>query len=169
MAETVKEKIIRYLNDSYAAELGGLESMKDVETDAEDADLKQAISEHLTVTQSQIDRIEARLKALGTEPNKGKSTLNTILGKASHFLNAFHDDEDRQTQNLIKFTAYEQFEVASYTALKAFADAVGDYETAQLADAIKNEEQLAGEKLLRLIPQVSTSAVKKATDAPVTA
>ena len=60
MAENTKDQLLRYLNDSYAAEVGGLVSLKDLAALATDPGLKQAVEEHITVTQSQADRISAR-------------------------------------------------------------------------------------------------------------
>ncbi len=83
-------------------------------------------------------------------------------------LNAFHNQEDKQTQDTIKAYSFEHFEIGAYTSLKAYADAIGDYETAQLADTIIGEEQLAAERLQRIIPQLATAAVKNATGATAT-
>ena len=69
-------------------------------------------------------------------------------------LNIGHSHEDKQTQDTIKAYAFEHFEIGAYTSLKAYADAIGDHETAQLAQTIIGEEQLAAERLQRLIPQI---------------
>ncbi len=160
MAEDVKGQLLRYLNDAYAAEVGGQASLKDLAAEATDADLKQAVEEHITVTQSQADRISARILALGGDKSEPKGLLNELLAKTSGLLNVFHSDEDKQTQDTVKAFAFEHFEIGAYTSLKAFADAIGDHETAQLADTIIGEEQLAAERLQRLIPQLATSALK---------
>ncbi|BDI32860.1 hypothetical protein CCAX7_49110 [Capsulimonas corticalis] len=159
MAEDVKGQLLRYLNDAHAAEDGGIASLKDIAAEATDSDLKTAINEHIAVSQSQADRLKARILALGGDKAEGKSLVNTIIGKGSNLLNAFHNNEDKQTQDLIKAYSLEHFEIGMYTSLKTFADAIGDHETAQLADTILGEEQLAGERLLRLIPQVAKAAI----------
>ncbi len=164
MAEDIKERVLRYLNDAHAVEVGAVGSLQDLAAEATNADLRAAVQEHLTQTQSQADRLEARIKALGGDKAQGKGLLNTLIGKGSDLLNAFHDKEDKQTQDTIKAYALEHFEVGMYTSLKAFADSVGDTETAQLADTILNEEQLAGERLLRLIPQIAKAAVGNTTN-----
>ena len=161
MAETAKDKIIRYLEDSYAAEQGALKAMDSVIVEATDADLKAALTEHRVVTESQAQRLEARITALGGTVNSGKSVMDSIVAIGSHFANVFHDKEDKQTQDVVKAAALEQFEVGAYTSLKAYASAVGDHETAQLADTILGEEQLARERLERLIPQVAVLAINK--------
>ena len=55
MAETAKDKIIRYLEDLYAAEQGGIKAMQAMLAEATDPDLKSAVSEHLQVTESAGD------------------------------------------------------------------------------------------------------------------
>ena len=165
MAEDVKKQLLRYLNDSYAAEVGGKASLTDLAALATDAALKQAVEEHITVTQSQADRIAARILALGGDKSEPKGLLNEVLAKASGIVNAFHSHEDKQTQDTIKAYSFEHFEIGAYTSLKAFADSIGDHETAQLADTIIGEEQLAAERLLRLVPQLATSALKNSAGA----
>lgn len=169
MAENAKERVIRYLTDAHAEEVGAMQSMKDIIAETNNEGVRMAVQEHLTQTQSQADRIEARLNALGAKAHGGKSIINSIIGKGSDLLNVFHDKEDKQTQDVIKAYALENFEVGMYTSLHAYADAVGDHETAQLAKSIMGEEQLAGERLLRLIPQVATQAVSKTAGTSVNA
>jgi len=169
MAEDVKKQLLRYLNDAYAVEVGVLSPLKDLSEATTDADVRQAVTEHIAVTQSQADRLTARILALGGDKSEPKGLLNTIIGKGSDLLNVFHSHEDKQTQDVIKAYSLEYFEVGMYTSLKAYADGIGDYETAQLADTIMGEEQLAGERLGRLIPQVATAALKNTADTPAAA
>ena len=161
MAEDTKARIVRYLTDAHAVEVGGVSSLKDIAAETNDSAVRAAVQDHMMQTQSQADRLEARLTALGGKPNDGKGLLNTIVGKGSDLLNVFHDKEDKQTQDVIKAYALENFEVGMYTSLQAYADAVGDTETAALAKTIIGEEQQAGAKLLALIPQVAIQAVGK--------
>ena len=167
MAEDVKERLLRYLNDAHAAETGGIQSLTDIAAEATDPEVKSAISEHITVTQSQADRLEARIIALGGTKNAGKGFLNSIIAKGSDLLNIGHDIEDKQTQDVIKAYSLEHFEVGMYLSLKAYSEAIGDHETAQLATTIIGEEQLAAERLQRLIPKIAVYAVSKTTNATV--
>jgi ferritin-like metal-binding protein YciE len=165
MAETVKEQMLRYLNDAYAAEVGGMASLKDLEASATDADLKQVVADHIVVTQSQVDRVQARILALGGDKSEPKGIVNEVIGKASHLINAFHSHEDKQTQDTIKAYSLEHFEVGAYLSMEAFANAIGDSETAQLAKTIIGEEQMAGERLQRLIPQLAVKSIANAKNA----
>lgn len=164
MAEDVKGQLLRYLNDSYAAEVGGMASLRDLAAETTDADVRQVVEQHITVTQSQADRVSARILALGGDKSEPKGIFNQVMAKTSGLLNVFHSKEDKQTQDLIKAYAFEHFEIGAYTSLKAYAGAIGDHETAQLADTIIAEEQLAAERLQRLIPQLAVTSVNNATD-----
>jgi ferritin-like metal-binding protein YciE len=157
--------VIRYLNDSYAAEVGGIASLRDLAAETTDSDVKQAVEQHITVTQSQADRLTARILALGGDKSEPKGILNQVLAKTSGLLNVFHSKEDKQTQDLIKAYAFEHFEIGAYTSLHAYANAIGDHETAQLAQTIIGEEQLAAERFQRLIPRLAVASVGNATNA----
>ncbi len=162
MAENTKEQLLRYLNDSYAAEVGGMAALKDLAALATDSDLKQAVTDHIAETQSQADRVKARVLALGGDVSEPKGALNTVLAKASSALNIGHSHEDKQTQDTIKAYSVEHFEVGAYTSLQAFANAIGDAETALLAQTIIGEEQMAAERLLRVIPRIAVAALQNA-------
>lgn len=164
MAEDTKAQLLRYLNDSYAAEVGGIASLRDLAAETTDAELKQVAEDHIVVTQSQADRITARILALGGDKSEPKGILNSFLAKASSAVNIFHSKEDKQTQDTIKAFAFEHFEIGAYTSLHAYAHAIGDTETAQLAETIISEEKIAADKFLRLIPQLAVASVGNATD-----
>jgi ferritin-like metal-binding protein YciE len=168
MAENAKDKIIRYLEDTYAAEQGGLKALNTMLEEATDPELKSAISEHIQVSESQAERLKARIEALGGKASGGKSVVDSIIAVGSHFANIFHDKEDKQTQDVVKAASLEEFEVGAYNALKAYAGAVGDHETAQLADSIMNEEMLARERLARLVPKIAALSIAKTSGATVT-
>ncbi len=165
MAEDTKAQLLRYLNDSYAAEVGGVASLRDLAAETTDADVKQAVEQHITVTQSQADRVSARILALGGDKSEPKGILNQFLAKASGAVNIFHSKEDKQTQDLIKAYAFEHFEIGAYTSLHAYANAIGDAETAQLAQTIIGEEKSAAEQFQRLIPQLAVASVGNAVNA----
>ncbi len=163
MAEETKDQIIRYLNDSHAAETGGMTSLKDLAAETTDSDVRQAAQAAVTSSQAQAERIEARIQALGGSKSEPKGVLNSFLAKASGALNIFHSKEDKQTQDLIKSHAFEHFAIGAYTSLEAYASAVGDTETAQLAKSIISEKHQTAERFLSLIPQVAVSSVNNST------
>jgi hypothetical protein len=89
---------------------------------------------------------------LGGDVSEAKSLAQSAMAKSSRLMNLFHDHEDKQTQDLIKAYALEHFEVGVYHSLSAYAGAIGDLETARLADTIREEERRAAERMEPFIP-----------------
>ena len=165
MAETKVEQSLRYLQNSHASELGGVESMKDLAGETTDPEVKQVMEQYMALAQSHADRVGARISALGGDVSQPKSAVNSILAKTSHLANILHNKEDKQTQDTIKMASYAYFEVGAYTSLEAYSKAIGDTETAQLAQSLISDEKQMGERLLGLIPQLAAAAVSNASNA----
>jgi ferritin-like metal-binding protein YciE len=151
--EQPRERLIRYLQDAHAAEVGIAGVLRDAIGSVNNEQARTLFNEHLVVTQNQAARLEARLNVLGGDTSGGKSLLNTIIGKVSDFMNAAHDDYDKTTQDIIKAYATEYFEMGMYASLSAYARAMGDMETASLAQEIMQEEEEAAQMLFPLIAQ----------------
>ena len=157
--------MIRYVQDAHAAEVGIIGVLKNFIDEVDNAEVRSAFQEHLTVTQSQAQRLEQRLNALGSKPSGGKGFLNSIMGKLSDVMYAAHAEYDKATQDLIKAYATEHLEIGLYTSLEANSEQLGDQETASLAREIKAEEKQAAETVFPMIAM----AAKKALTAPTTA
>lgn len=167
MSEDRTHRLIRYLTDSYGTEIGGQAALSDLAARTDDPDVRRLATEHAAETQSQADRLQARIQALGGNLNTAtaKAAFQAAAAKASSLINLFHDQEDKQTQDLIKAYALEHFEVGVYTSLAAYSQSVGDLETAALADTIRAEEERAASRMEQLIPQVAVRALDKTDDA----
>lgn len=165
--ETPQERLLRYLDDAHAAEVGITDMLRTLIDHIDSVQIKTALQEHLAVTQNQAQRLEQRLISLGGKVSGGKGILNTIMGKVSDFVNAGHDDYDKTTQDLIKAYSTEHLEVGMYTSLKAYAEQLGDSETVALAERAIGEEKEAAETIFPFIEQAAKSAIQGA--APVTA
>ncbi len=164
MSETATHRLLRYLNDAYASEIGGIASLKNLAAEATDFDLKNAVTAHIAVSARQADRLKERILALGGDKSEPKAIVNEAIAIGSHFINVFHDKADKQTQDLIKAYAYESFMIGAYTSLYTYANAVGDSITAQLAQSLIAEERAASVEFERLIPQVAALAVDKTSE-----
>ncbi len=164
MAETKQQKLLRYLNDAYAVEIGATASMKDIIAKAGDSNVKSVVQEHLGQTEIQAQRLTDRILALGGDKSEAKAILNEGIAKLSDITNILHDKEDQQTQDVIKAFSLENFEIAMYESLNAYAQAIGDTETASLAQSIQAEEKAAADKLFALIPNLAVQTVANAKD-----
>ncbi|AIE84173.1 ferritin-like domain-containing protein [Fimbriimonas ginsengisoli] len=159
MAENAKERLIRYLQDAHAAETGIDDVIKGFIDDTDDPNIKAVFQQHRIETQSQAQRLEARLKALGADPSGGKGFLNMVLARMSEIMHGAHDEYDKNTQNLIKAYSIEHLERGMYESLIAYSSVVGDDVTAALGRQIQAEEEATAQKLFPLIQQYAKTAL----------
>lgn len=162
--EDTRHRLLRYLNDAHAAERGGLVALEHIAGEATSPELKTVVADHARVTHTQADRLAARIEALGGKVEAAKSAVNTLIAAGSQVTNVFHDAADKRTQDVIKAYSLEHFEVGMYTALAAYAETIGDEETAWLARVIRSEEEQAGERLIALVPGLAASAVARTVE-----
>lgn len=160
ISKLARERINRYIEDLVALESSGITGLKDMieeATDPQDAALFQA---HLAETESQKQRLEARLHELGGSENKLKDIMNKIGIAATDLLSAGKDAEDKATRNVIQAYTMENAEVAAYESLIAAANAVGDTQTAALAKEIQAQEEATAKKLFARIAPLAAVAIQ---------
>lgn len=154
--ESPNERLIRYLQDAHAAEIGIADMFEKFVNETNDTDIAHELfREHLSVTKSQALRLEDRLRELESAPNDARGFFNNLMAKVGEIMSSGHDTYDRATRNLIQAYATEHFEQGMYASLVAYAEANGDEVTADLAEEILSEEE---EAALKIFPLIEASA-----------
>ena len=159
LGNDIQDRIARYLDDAIAVEASGVTGLRDMVTEATDPQDAAMFQQHLTETERQKQRLEARLQALGGHSNKIKDVMNKIGLAATDLLHGGKDAGDKATRNLIQAYAIENLEIATYESLIAAATQVGDTETAALAREIQSEEEATARKLFPRIAPMAHRAV----------
>src|SRR5437763_607191 len=141
MGTTAKDtKLIQYLNEAYGKE-------KELETAlqahialASRATYKKRLQQHLQETKRHSRDVERRIKQLGGDGTAElavtvQSTAARAVALAKGPLHAVRGtgEAERQLKNAKTEYADEAEEIATYTAIEALAESVGDRDTAQLA------------------------------------
>jgi ferritin-like metal-binding protein YciE len=155
-------KLIQYLGEAHAKE-------KELEVALEShirmtsrRPYKRRLQQHLKETKDHSRQLERRIKKLGG----GTDTFSTIAAKAIATakgpLHAFRTaiEAEKMLKNAKTEYSDEHEEIATYTAIEAFAERVGDRETAKLARGIRREEERMAAFLQRLIPQLTRAVVQ---------
>jgi len=155
MQEDTQKRMVRYLNDALATETGGLVALQDIGSRATDPGVKQTMIELSAVATSQIERLTQRILSHGGSVAAQKGVLNSALAKGHRLQNAFHDQADKETQDVIKAYTASYAEIGMYTSMVAYARAIGDTETASLAETLIEEERRAGDRLQPLISRLA--------------
>lgn len=157
--ENAQERLVRYLQDAHAAEVGIRKMLEGFVNDTDDQNIKMLFQEHITITRTQEDRLEQCLRKYSAEPSGSKGFFNTMMARMSEIMHGAHDDYDKATQNLIKAYATEHLECGMYEALKAYANAVGDLDVAQVAESIQSEEKQTADRLWPMIEKYAVAAL----------
>jgi len=155
MAEDTRKRLLRYLNDAHAMEAGGLVSLQDIADRVTYPDARHVATDLCSVAKTQIARLAQRIEALGGTVSGNKTLFNSALAKGNRLTNAFHDQADKETQDIMKAYALSHLEVAAYTSLREYAQAIGDTDTAWLAQSLIEEEERAANRLYVLIPDLA--------------
>jgi ferritin-like metal-binding protein YciE len=157
--ENTRERLVRYLQDAHAAEVGIRKMLEGFINDTDDQNIKMLFQEHLTITRSQEDRLEQCLRKYNSEPSDSKGFFNSMMAKMGEMMHGAHDQYDKNTQNLIKAYATEHLECGMYEALAAFAQVVGDEDVVQVAQSIQAEEKQTADRIWPMIEKYATMAL----------
>jgi ferritin-like metal-binding protein YciE len=171
-------KLVQYLNEAYGKE-------KELETAltahiamTTRAPYRKRLKEHLTETKRHARELERRIKRLGGTAElapvpgpdavvKGAGAVVALGSRAKaaaegplHMLRGTGEQE-KMLKNAKTEYANEHEEIASYSAILALAQSVGDRETATLARAIRREEERMARFLERLIPALTKAMTQE--------
>jgi ferritin-like metal-binding protein YciE len=169
-------KLVQYLNEAYGKE-------KELETALQahigmttKAPYKKRLQEHLRETKSHARQVERRIKELGgraelvTAPGPVGEAASAVSAAASkavaaakgplHALRGTGENE-KMLKNAKTEYSEEFEEIATYTAIEALAETVGDRETAKLARGIRREEERMAKFLERQIPQLTKGVARE--------
>jgi ferritin-like metal-binding protein YciE len=164
-------KIVQYLNEAYAAEVG---MRRDIQTQiavTPSGRYRTALERHLRETTRHAERLGERLVELGETRGRVQSGIGTATALAAQFLSIGKvplelvrgtGNEERVLRNARDSCAAEAAEIAMYTALERLAKDADDRRTAKLAAWIRADEEAMHKKILAEIPTL-TDAVARAS------
>lgn len=118
-------------------------------------ELSARIEEHLAETRSQIERLEAVMDRRG----ESTSTMKDAAGKFTAMMQGFGGmlASDEVVKGGLASYAFEHFEIASYNALVAAAEAVGDTKTRDVCAEILREEEAMADWLADNLDEVTVT------------
>src|SRR2546421_11209306 len=165
-------KLVQWLNEAHAKEA-------ELEADltahialTEKPSYKKRLRQHLTETRDHKRRVASRIKQLGGSAVAGPSlpgvpdAVGEVAGKAVAAVKtqvgtaraAVNSQVETQLRNAQEELREEHVEIAIYSRITAFAEEVGDRETAQLAKSIRRDEERMAKfldaELVRLVKDV---------------
>jgi ferritin-like metal-binding protein YciE len=171
-------KLIQYLNEAYGKE-------KELETALQahiavttKAPYKKRLQQHLKETKGHAREVQRRIKQLGGKAEAGAINTPEVLADATAGITAVASkavaaaqgplhalrgtgEAEKMLKNARTEYHNEFEEIGFYTTIEAFADQVGDKETAQLARGIRREEERMAKFLERQIEQLAKAVARE--------
>jgi ferritin-like metal-binding protein YciE len=138
-SDDLREKLVNWLQDAYAMEHQIVQTLEGQAKDtARYPDVQTRIQQHLDETRQHKQRMAERLGAYEVKPSSRKSVGATVAGSLMGAATGGYDEP------LVKMARddymTEHMEIAAYGALIAAAQAYGDTDTIQAAQANLRDE-----------------------------
>jgi ferritin-like metal-binding protein YciE len=163
--KTGKDLVLAWLNDALAMENALAVVLKHRISDAKGFPAVEAMDrQHLAETLNHADLVKQCIARLGSKPSMAKSLFGTIFGAVQAPMTAFAKDE--VVKNCLIDHAAEQFEVASYAALIAAANEIGDPEIARMCEQNMREDQAMADRIMAGLPAVVAAHLGTLADFP---
>jgi ferritin-like metal-binding protein YciE len=122
-------------------------------------DLRQRFEQHITETQRQAQRLEECMGRLGADTSSLKDAAGKIAAMMQGMGGMFAGDE--VVKGAMAAYTFEHFEISSYTALAAAAEAEGDQQTAAVCREILQEEQAMADWLRNHLPKITQQYLER--------
>ena len=149
-SNTMLEKfMVDSLKDMYWAEKHLTKALPKLVKAATSEELKQALQDHLTVTEEQVARLEQVFELMGKKPQAKKCEAMEGLSKEADSI-VEGTEEGTMTRDvaiIIAAQKVEHYEIASYGGLTQLANTMGLTEVAELLGQTLAEEKEADELL----------------------
>lgn len=153
MADQPRDQIVSWLNDAYAMEQSITQVLENHVKDAEDHPQLQArLQQHLTETKHHAELVKGCIERLGGGTSSIKAGMSSMMGRVQGMSTGAASDE--LVKDGISDFSTEYFEIASYKALIAAANSVGDTETVQICREILRDEESMAAFLDQHLPMV---------------
>ncbi|MEO7988960.1 MAG: ferritin-like domain-containing protein [Chryseolinea sp.] len=144
------------LKDIYWAEKALTKALPKMIKNATSEELIEALENHLSETEGQIERVEKVFGILNKKPVAKKcDAMEGLIKEGEGIMEECEEGSMMDAGIIAAGQKIEHYEIASYGTLRTFAETLGMEEVAQLLEETLEEEKLADEKLT----EVAVSAI----------
>lgn len=156
----LKGLLVEELKDLYHAEGQLVKALPKMAKAAQNEQLKEALQDHLRETEEHVRRLEAAFEKLEV-PAKGKTcpAMKGLIEEGAEGIAEHKASALRDAQIIASAQKVEHYEIASYGTVRAFAEALGEEDVAELLQATLDEEGAADKKLTSLSETINEEAL----------
>lgn len=145
---TLNDLFLETLKDLYYVEKKLVKTLPTMARKASSEDLKQAIEEHLSETETHVQRLE-QVFDLMDQKASGKvcEAIEGLIREAEEVMGEIADEQTLDAAIISSAQTVEHYEIARYGTLACWAAEIGNSEVAELLEQTLEEEKAADEKL----------------------
>ena len=149
--DSLEKLFLEELKDVYNAEKQILRALPRMAKAAESPQLKQAFTQHLKETESQVRRLEQIFRELGqTARGKKCKGMEGLLEEGKEVLEEKGEPAVIDAALIASAQRVEHYEIAAYGCLRTYASLLGHSEAERLLQQNLQEEEAADKKLTQL-------------------
>jgi ferritin-like metal-binding protein YciE len=157
--ENLQQLYLKELRDLYDAENQITDALPKLIDAANNSELKNALQEHLNVTQTQIARLEQIFQSLNEKPSgetcKG---MKGVIKEGDEIVSAGGDPATVDAGIISAAQRVEHYEMAGYGTVRTYAKLLGQDQHAQLLQQTLDEEEEADQTLTKIASTVNVEA-----------
>jgi ferritin-like metal-binding protein YciE len=149
--QTLEDLYMDMLKDLYSAEKQLVKALPKMVRNAHTPDLQQAFQDHLKQTEGHVERIERIFSERNASPRGKKCVgMEGIVEEGNELLQEKVDPDVLDAGLIAAAQKVEHYEIASYGAVRTWAQRLGYNNEAQLLQQTLDEEGEANKKLTQI-------------------
>jgi ferritin-like metal-binding protein YciE len=159
--KTMHDLLLHELKDLHSAEKQIVKALPKMIKAADNADLRQALENHLAETEEQVRRLDTIFGQLELTGRGQKcKAMEGLLEEGKTAIEEPMDQEIRDAAIIAAAQRVEHYEIAGYGCARTFAQRLELHEIADLLQQTLDEEKAADEKLTQIaLESVNEAAV----------
>jgi ferritin-like metal-binding protein YciE len=162
--KSLQDLFVEQLRDMYYAEKQQVKSLNKMIKKASSEKLKKALEDHVSETESQVERLEQVFEKLElTARGKTCHAMDGIIDEAKEIMNEDAEPAVLDAGIIAAAQKAEHYEIASYGTLRSYAEKLGYSKITNLLQQTLDEEANTDKKLSKIAQTVNEDAMEGAT------
>lgn len=157
---SLKELYLDELRDLYDAENRLVKALPKLAREAESAELRSGIEEHLEQTKGHVERLREILEGRGEKPaGKKCAAMVGLLEEGDEMMGEDFESGVKDAALISAAQRVEHYEIAAYGCVKTWAGLLGDSKAHDLLQQTLDEEKETDQKLTELSQNINAEAL----------
>jgi ferritin-like metal-binding protein YciE len=157
--ENLQQLYLKELRDLYSAENQITDALPKLIDAAHNSELKNALQDHLNVTQTQIARLEQIFQSLNEKPSgETCNGMKGVIKEGDEMVSAGGDPSTVDAGIISAAQRVEHYEMAGYGTVRTYAKLLGRDQDATLLQQTLDEEEEADQTLTQIASTVNVEA-----------